>query len=611
MFSCFSKYKYTYIDNPTLRPFKPQFDALLLTPEEVGKLYEIFRSADVDASGHITVQELFAHLATEATFFRDRVFNLFDEDGSGKIDFREFVLSLWNYCTLSKASLVIFAFDLYDADSTGQLSPKEIHNMLVDLYGKTVDTHPQAKLMNKELKAIDSVVAINVDRFRAFVTNHPALLFPAFQMQLALRQHILGVQFWNRCAEKRLMLVDGRRVALGDLSELNIHESAYLEVLDAHERAAIEEAKRRKRAEDARNSLIGWLSQKLSAKNGASVGDTAAATDEDGHPTAAPHQPLLHPRDEMAMLIIQSTGTHHYRKAVAQQRHQQVHALKTRLDSHPLATNTGNGGDSVAEDARLLATVYQQEQYESDLGQQYLMDIDRHKQHNANDLAVSNLPRTSTQLQRDHKFVGNYHASAGEKDKIAFQMKLQKMRSHIGTDGDDGGGGGEEDDHPENEEWMVKLYTTNPQAAMKIVAEKEAMKKAQRTSLGVYERTMDMVVAERANINRAKSTPAVDGDGTAPPSMAVDSHPTRVLGHLAGQSLPSHSPRPQPGSAAASHGHGHGQGHGHGHGQGHGHHRGAGDHSPAPSRPHSARSRSASPMVSPRPAHNNLTPRRR
>ena len=233
MFSCFSKYKYTYIDNPTLRPFKPQFDALLLTPEEVGKLYEIFRSADVDASGHITVQELFAHLATEATFFRDRVFNLFDEDGSGKIDFREFVLSLWNYCTLSKASLVIFAFDLYDVDSTGQLSPKEIHNMLVDLYGKTVDTHPQAKLMNKELKAIDSVVAINVDRFRAFVTNHPALLFPAFQMQLALRQHILGVQFWNRCAEKRLMLVDGRRVALGDLSELNIHESAYLEVLDA------------------------------------------------------------------------------------------------------------------------------------------------------------------------------------------------------------------------------------------------------------------------------------------------------------------------------------------------------------------------------------------
>lgn len=139
------RYRTLYTDNPQLRPFKAQFDALLLSCTDVGQLYDLFNTIDTDRSGCVSVRELFANLSTEATYFRDRVFTLFDDDGSGKIDFREFVLSLWNYCTLSKASLVMFAFDLYDTDSTGELSPEEIEGMLHDLYGKQATHHPQAK----------------------------------------------------------------------------------------------------------------------------------------------------------------------------------------------------------------------------------------------------------------------------------------------------------------------------------------------------------------------------------------------------------------------------------------------------------------------------------
>jgi len=46
--------------------------------------------------------ELLAFLDLEKTRFTKRIFSIFDEDGSGLIDFREFVLSLWNYCTLTK-----------------------------------------------------------------------------------------------------------------------------------------------------------------------------------------------------------------------------------------------------------------------------------------------------------------------------------------------------------------------------------------------------------------------------------------------------------------------------------------------------------------------------
>lgn len=86
------------------------------------------------------------HLEMGATVFRDRVFSIFDEDSSGQIDFREFVLSLWNYCTLSKATLDLFAFDLYDTDNNGELSSDEVKEMLHDIYGNEVATHPAAKV---------------------------------------------------------------------------------------------------------------------------------------------------------------------------------------------------------------------------------------------------------------------------------------------------------------------------------------------------------------------------------------------------------------------------------------------------------------------------------
>lgn len=370
-------HRFLYIDNPQLRPFKPQFDALLLSANEIGQLYEIFNSIDTDRSGSVSVRELFANLSTEATYFRDRVFTLFDDDGSGKIDFREFVLSLWNYCTLSKASLVMFAFDLYDTDSTGELSPEEIEGMLFDLYGKQARTHPQAKQITKELRILDSKATINVDRFRAFVTTHPALLFPAFQMQLALRQHVLGVRFWQRCAQKRIKLVNGTRITVGTLLEMNIHEEAYMSVLEAHE-AAVEQEKQSKLAafqemrhknknslyqnsssksnegnKSRAKSIVDWInlqrqfSKRIavdSAEKGTSgqnaftsVVKKHAATpqispisthsqDKQTNINSAnnnnnlPNQSelLLHPKDEMALLVLQVTGTHHYRRAWTQ-----------------------------------------------------------------------------------------------------------------------------------------------------------------------------------------------------------------------------------------------------------------------------------------------------
>jgi Ca2+-binding EF-hand superfamily protein len=102
MGACYSDSVY---EDVKIKKFKEQFEALQLSANDIGRLHTIFNQIDVDFSGTIGLAELLAHIDLDQTTFTESVFSIFDEDGSGEIDFREFVISLWNYCTLSRATL--------------------------------------------------------------------------------------------------------------------------------------------------------------------------------------------------------------------------------------------------------------------------------------------------------------------------------------------------------------------------------------------------------------------------------------------------------------------------------------------------------------------------
>jgi Ca2+-binding EF-hand superfamily protein len=205
-------------DIPAIRGWRKQFEALQLKASEVSKLYKIFRKVDADGSGTIELIELLVHIDLERTKFTERIFSIFDEDGSGQIDFREFVVALWNYCTLSRATLDLFAFDLYDSDSSGMLSICEVDGMLRDIYGKGAKTNHHAKQISTELKMLDE--EIDVDAFVTFARTHHALLFPAFQMQSALQDKILGKGFWTKSANRRIEISKGKFVPIARFMEL-------------------------------------------------------------------------------------------------------------------------------------------------------------------------------------------------------------------------------------------------------------------------------------------------------------------------------------------------------------------------------------------------------
>jgi Ca2+-binding EF-hand superfamily protein len=81
------------------------FKAMKLTREEVCHLLAIYHKVDCDKSGNIDVVELLTLLDIERTSFTEKIFCAFDKDRTGQIDFYEFVVSVWKFCTLGNGAI--------------------------------------------------------------------------------------------------------------------------------------------------------------------------------------------------------------------------------------------------------------------------------------------------------------------------------------------------------------------------------------------------------------------------------------------------------------------------------------------------------------------------
>lgn len=221
--TCFAKPPSAYELNPSIMPWKPTFDALMFDDIYLLQMLKIFEQIDEDGSKSIEIKELLNYLDVDRNRFTKRVFSIFDDDGSGSIDFREFVLSLWNYCTLSKATLVIFAFDMYDRDNSGNIDKKEVIELLKDVYGKQFESSVQAVKTYQQLMSLN-MGEFTVDELEKFSVTHPALLYPVFSLQQNIQKKVLGVRFWKKYAEKRVLLSNGGYCSIGKLMELHLNK---------------------------------------------------------------------------------------------------------------------------------------------------------------------------------------------------------------------------------------------------------------------------------------------------------------------------------------------------------------------------------------------------
>jgi len=134
-----------------------------------------------------------------------------DSSADGLIDFTEFVNAVWIYCPLDIKALVTFAYKLYEPSTMtvdgpkgqGHLSIEDVKLMLEEVYGQMTNLNSRLQPLYEDLDANDDQ-RVNLSEFRSMNDKYSSLLFPAFRMQLKLRQAILGEEFWAEQMRRRI-----------------------------------------------------------------------------------------------------------------------------------------------------------------------------------------------------------------------------------------------------------------------------------------------------------------------------------------------------------------------------------------------------------------------
>ena len=83
-----------------------------LKPKHVKTLYKLFRKADKDQSGEISVLEFLMFFDIDRTVFAVKAFTHMDDDKSGEIDFPEFVKAAWAFVSVEGRAEEFCVFDL-------------------------------------------------------------------------------------------------------------------------------------------------------------------------------------------------------------------------------------------------------------------------------------------------------------------------------------------------------------------------------------------------------------------------------------------------------------------------------------------------------------------
>lgn len=103
--------------------------------DEIKALYHQFRvikEADEGATAELINREEFQRaLGCKSSFFVDRVFVLFDENGDGYINFSEFACGISILSPKGTFAMkVSFAFDIYDLNADGKIDKSELNKLL-------------------------------------------------------------------------------------------------------------------------------------------------------------------------------------------------------------------------------------------------------------------------------------------------------------------------------------------------------------------------------------------------------------------------------------------------------------------------------------------------
>ena len=163
-----------------------------LTQRDLHRLKDHFDLIDADGSGDVDYGE-FLHIVREyRTAYTDALFRLVDDDGSESVSFAEFISMLGSFCVYDAEEMLTFVMRMFDLNHEGTVDEEEYLLLRHSVKPKTRKRLPRKWAEVLARFDADGDGGLNRAEFVAFCAAYPALTKPAFRLQVrSLRPPLL------------------------------------------------------------------------------------------------------------------------------------------------------------------------------------------------------------------------------------------------------------------------------------------------------------------------------------------------------------------------------------------------------------------------------------
>ncbi|KAF9808917.1 hypothetical protein SFRURICE_000963 [Spodoptera frugiperda] len=139
------------------RPYCPTtIPTDLFDADEIRRLGKRFRKLDLDNSGALSIDEFMSLPELQQNPLVQRVIDIFDADGNGEVDFKEFIQGVSQFSVKGdKLSKLRFAFRIYDMDNDGFISNGELFQVLKMMVGNNLKDTQLQQIVDKTILFAD------------------------------------------------------------------------------------------------------------------------------------------------------------------------------------------------------------------------------------------------------------------------------------------------------------------------------------------------------------------------------------------------------------------------------------------------------------------------
>lgn len=197
---------------PNLKSWVSTFKSIGIVDQDILSLYGLYAQAkERHLIGKIEVVTVFRMLEIDRLKFMFKTFAVFRRDKNEETfsDFRDFVFSLWNFCTMTVDDMAKFAFDLYDPKRAGKVDVDILVGMVKDLYGYEYRNSEVAKTAATNLQNTKKT-KIDRENYILTIDKTPRLFSKLSKIQNTVRRKAIDIEFWKRLVEARYKLSEER-----------------------------------------------------------------------------------------------------------------------------------------------------------------------------------------------------------------------------------------------------------------------------------------------------------------------------------------------------------------------------------------------------------------